>query len=470
MQHYQAVTRNDIEAIHDTSLRILNEVGVVFGQDRARDILAKGGAKIDGQTVRFPREMIKRALETVPSSFRLRGREEAFDVEINTRDAIFASQDGPPFVHDADNGRRVGTMEDFKNLAKLCHMMDSISILSFILCEPADVDPRVRDLELLYNKIKYSSKPQMGPTLGYEVVKEGLEMAALVFGGAEAMRENPALIGILCTLSPLCIDDKSCGGIIAYAEYGQPQLISSLCMAGATAPTTLPGAIAVQNAEILAGIALAQTVNPGTPIVYSASGSSTDMRLGSLAVGAPEGALFSLINGQLAKYYNIPCRIGGAISDSKCVDAQAGYESMMAMLMAQMAGGNFILHGGGIMETYNCVSFDKMMVDHEIVGLIKRIGRGVEVNARTLAFDLIREVGPQGAYINQAHTFKNFRQEFYQPEISDRNNYDQWVKKGSLRAEERANARWKNLLAEYQEPQLPAEVDRDLRKYIDSRK
>jgi len=241
-------------------------------------------------------------------------------------------------------------------------------------------------------------------------------------------------------------------------------------MAGATAPTTLAGAIAVQNAEILAGITLAQTVNPGTPIVYSASGSSTDMRLGSLTVGAPEGALFSLINGQLAKYYNLPCRIGGAISDSKCVDAQAGYESMMTMLMAQMAGGNFILHGGGIMETYNCVSLEKMMIDHEIVGLIQRIGRGLEVNAKTLAFDLIKEVGPQGGYINQAHTFKNFRQEFYQPAVSDRNNYEQWVKKGSLTAEQRANARWKKLLAEYEEPKLPADVDRDLRKYIEKLK
>lgn len=470
MRHYQAVSPGDIEKIHETSLRIMAEIGVVFDDARARDILAKGGAKIDGRIVRFPQEMVERGLKTVPSAFSLRGREEKMNVEINTGDTVFASQDGPPFVMDADKGRRSGTIEDFQNLVKLCHQMDSISIISFIPCEPGDVDPKTRDLELLYNKIKYSSKPHMGPTLGYDTVKQGLEMVALVFGGAEAMRAAPALIGILCTLSPLCIDEKSAGGIIAYAEYGQPLLISSLCMAGATAPATIAGAVAVQNAEILAGICLAQTVNPGTPIVYSAPGSSTDMRLGSLSVGAPEGALFSLINGQLAKYYNIPCRIGGAVSDSKCVDAQAGYESMLGMMAARMAGGNFILHGGGIMETYNCVSLEKMMIDHEIVGLIKRLGRGVEVSDRTLAFDLIREVGPQGAYINQAHTFKNFRQEFYQPELSDRNNYDQWVKKGSLTAEDRANARWKKLLAEYVEPKLPTEVDRDLRKYIDSRK
>ena len=469
MQLYQVVNQNDIEKLHATTLRIMDEIGVVIGSAKARNILAKGGAKVDGQTVHISQAMIERALKTVPPSFSLWGR-GGQEVPINTGDTFYAGPDGAPFVHDIDRGRRDGNVEDLINLTKLCHMMNTIDVISYCVCEPVDVDVSVRHMELLYNKIKYSSKPQMGPTFSYEAAKQGLEMIAIVFGGVEAIKEKPALLGIPSSLSPLSFDERSAGAIMAFAEYGQPQLINSLCMAGATAPTTLPGAIAIQNAEILAGITLAQLVNPGTPVVYSASGSSVDMRLGSLAVGAPESALFSLINGQLAKYYNIPCRISGAISDSKCVDAQAGYESMMTLLMAQMAGGNYILHGGGIMETYNCVSYEKLMMDDDIVGMVRRIGRGVEVNDETLAFDLIKEVGPLGAYINQSHTFKTFRKEFYLPVVSDRNNYDQWVKKGSLTAEQRANARWKKLLAEYEEPTLPAEVDRGLRKYIESQK
>jgi trimethylamine--corrinoid protein Co-methyltransferase len=204
--------------------------------------------------------------------------------------------------------------------------------------------------------------------------------------------------------------------------------------------------------------------------MYGASGSNADMRTGSLCIGTPEDALFSLINGQLAKYYKLPCRISGALSDSKCVDAQAGYETMMTLLMAQMAGGNFILHAGGILESYLCVSFEKLMIDDEVMGMVKRIGRGVEVNEETLAFDVVKEVGPQGAFIDHDHTFEHFRTEFYQPVLSDRDNAIKWKERGSLTAEQRANARWKKLLSEYEEPKLPADVDRDLRKFIEKRK
>lgn len=470
MQRYQAVSDIDIDKIHETSLKIMEDIGIVFMYEPACSILAKGGAKVDGQTVHFPRKMVEAALAMVPSSFKLHGRNPSKDVEINTKDTAFVGPYGAPFVHDIDRGRRNGNLEDFNNFAKLCHMLEGIDIQSHIYCEACDIDGSYRHLEMIYSAIKYNEKPIMGSVLGYDASKKSIELAAIAHGGVEKIKQKPIMASLPCTLTPLSYDDKMAGAIIAYAEYGQPQLVNSLSIAGATTPVTLAGAIALQNAEILAGIVLAQLVNPGTPIVYSASGSNADMRSGSLAIGSPEDALFSLINGQLAKFYNMPCRMSGGLTDSKCADAQAGYESMMTLLMAQMAGGNYILHSAGILETYNCVSYEKLIIDDEIIGMIKRIGRGVEVNDDTLAYEVIEEVGPRGSYIDQDHTFENFREEFYQPVLSDRENYHNWKAGGEISTEIRANARWKKLLSEYVEPELPSDVEKEMRAFIKKNK
>lgn len=320
---------------------------------------------------------------------------------------------------------------------------------------------------MVYNTLKYSDKPLMGSVLGYEAAKESIEMAAMVFGGLDAIKEKPVIASIPCTLTPLSYDDKMAGAIIAYAEAGQPQLVNSLSIAGATTPATVAGLVSLQNAEVLAGIILAQCVNPGTPIVYSASGSNAEMATGSLAIGSPEDAVVSLVNGQLAKYYLIPCRISGALSDSKMMDSQAAYESSITLMMAQMAGGNFILHSAGIIDTYNTTSFEKLIVDNEIIGYIKRINQGVAVNEDTLAYDVIKEVGPQGQFLTHEHTFNHFKTEFYRPTLSNRQNIEQWKADGSLPIEKVANAKWKQLLADYKEPALPADVEADLKKYVD---
>ena len=290
----------------------------------------------------------------------------------------------------------------------------------------------------------------------------------MLFGGMDAIKDKPVMASIPCTLTPLSYDNNMAGAIIAYAEAGQPQLVNSLSMAGMTTPATLAGLVSLQNAEVLAGIVLAQCVNPGTPIVYSASGSNADMATGSLAIGSPEDAVVSLVNGQLCKYYQIPCRISGALSDSKMMDSQAAYESAITLMMAQMAGGNFILHAAGIIDTYSTTSFEKLIVDDEIIGYLRRINQGVTVNEETLAYDVIEEVGPRGIFLTHDHTLDNFRDEFYRPRLSNRQTYDQWHREGCTPIEKVANAKWKQIVADYGEPTLPADVDADLRKYIEA--
>jgi trimethylamine--corrinoid protein Co-methyltransferase len=464
LQRYQILTQNEIERIHETSLKIMENIGIVFNYAPAREILAHHGARVEGETARFSRSLVEENLKTVPSSFTLYARDPKKNVTVDTRHIAFAGTSGPPFVLDLDNGRRAATLNDFIKIVKLCQNMN-IDIQGYIPCEPTDVADDIKHNVMTYNELKYSDKPIMGSVQGYDSSMQSIKMAALVFGGLGAIKEKPVMASIPCTLTPLGYDGKSSGAIIAYAETGQPQLVNSLSISGATTPATVAGTVALQNAEILAGIVLAQCVNPGTPIVYSASASNADMRTVALTIGSPEDAIFSLVNGQLAKYYNIPCRISGALSDSKLMDSQAAYESTFTLMMAAMAGGNFILHSAGIIETYNCVSFEKLMIDNEIIGMIKRIDKGVEVNDETLAYDVIEEVGPMGEFITHEHTLEYFRSEFYIPFLSDRKNFDRWKTEGSVPIERRANAKWKEMLDAYEEPELPADVDAALRKF-----
>lgn len=467
-QRYQVISQKELEMIHENSLRIMENIGVVIHYGPSREIYAKHGARVDGERVYFPRDLVEWAIRTAPSSFTLHARNPKYNVTIDTEHTAFVGPYGSPFVTDLDRGRRDGQREDLINIVKICEQLENIDIQSHIPCEPQDVPVSKRPTTMVYDVMKYSEKPLMGSIYGYKNAMDTIKLASIPFGGLEAIREKPIMASIPCTLTPLSYDDTQQGAIMAYAETGQAQLINSLSIAGLTTPVTVPGLVSVQNAEVLAGIVLAQCVNPGTPVVYSASGSGSSMRNGSLAIGSPEDALVSLVNGQLAKYYQIPCRISGALSDAKTMDAQAAYESAITLLMAQMAGGNFILHSAGIIETYNCVSYEKLIIDNEILGYARHIGKGVEVNKDTLAYADIEEVGPQGTFLTSDSTLDFFRDVLYVPTIGDRNTYEQWSEEGALTAEQRANRRWKQLLEDYPGSTLGAEAEADMKKFMEN--
>lgn len=467
MQRYQVITNDDLMKIHENSMKIMSEVGIVMPYDHAKELLAKHGATIDGDVVRFPRALVEEAIKTAPDSYTMYSRDGKHDVDISTEKTAYAGPYGSPFVTDMDRGRRSSTLQDFIDIVKIVDNLENVDIQSHISCEPSDIEEADRPLTMVYNTVRNSAKPGMGSIFGYETSKKCIELAALPFGGLDSIPGKAIIASIPCTLTPLSYDPRQLGAIRAYAELGQVQLINSLSIAGMTTPTTLVGLVSLQNAEVLAGITYAQLVNPGCPVVYSASGSNAEMSSGGLCIGSPEDAIVSLINGQLCKYYQIPCRISGALSDSKMMDTQAAYESAVTISAAQMAGGNFILHAAGIIETYTCTSFEKLIIDNEVLGYFKRIGRGVEVNDETLAYDVIKNVGPQGTFITEEHTLMNFRDEFYMPKLSDRLPYSRWKAAGSLSAEQRANAKFKQILAEHPEPTVDAELDADMKKFVE---
>ncbi len=466
MDFFRYFSSDTLEQIHEATLTIMETTGLVFTFEPAKKLFARAGCKIEGDRVFFPRNLVEEQIKKAPSQFTLYGRNPDKNVIIGGEHIAFMPCYGAPFVHDLENGRRQGTLEDYTNFAKLACDSPAIDITGGMMVEPNDTPVAHRNAERIYSSMVHSDKPFMGAGTGEADARETIEMASMVFGSVEEMAQKPPFISILCSLTPLSFDDNMCGGIMEYAKAGMPQLISSLAIAGATAPVTLEGTLVVQNAEILAGITLAQLVREGTPIVFAGSSSAAAMRYGTLSIGAPEMAINTAATAQMGRFYNLPVRGGGALTDSKTVDSQAAYESMMTMMMATMSGVNFVLHSAGILEGYITASYEKFIIDTEICGMCKRIKKGEEITAEKLALDVIKEVGPGGEYLTNMHTFQHFRKELYEPILEERDNYDTWSSKGSLTIEQRASEKYRQMLENYKMPEMDADTLKELNAYM----
>jgi trimethylamine--corrinoid protein Co-methyltransferase len=321
---------------------------------------------------------------------------------------------------------------------------------------------------MIYTAMKNSAKPFMGSAMGAQAARDSIQMASILFGSHDQLADKPRMISIMGSLTPLKYDERMLGAMMEYARAGQPQLVGALVIAGATGPVTLAGTLALQNAEILAGIVLTQLVREGTPVVFSGSSSNAEMRSGALSIGSPEMAINASATAQMARYYKLPVRGGGAVSDAKVPDAQAAYESMMSLLMAQVSGVNFVLHSAGILESYSCMSYEKFVIDDEMCGMVKRIKKDYAVTADTLALDVIEKVGPGGHFLDKDHTFDHFREEFFRPLLSNRAKFDGWQAGGSTPVSDTANKKYKKILAEHKTPGLAADTERDLQRFIES--
>jgi trimethylamine--corrinoid protein Co-methyltransferase len=468
MQYFEYFSEQEVRRIHETCLRLLETVGVDFSFEPALEVLKKAGCKVEGQRVFFPPRLVEAQVAKAPAQYTLQARNPEKSVVIGGEHIAFIPCYGPPFVTDLDRGRRASTLEDYINFVKLGHASLSMDITGGMMAEPNDIPHERRNAEMMYASMRYSDKPFMGGAIGAEAARETVEMAAILFGCGEAeLAEKRPIISILCARTPLAYDDRMLGAIMEYAKAGMPQLISSLSIAGATAPVTMEGTLVVQNTEVLAGIVLTQLIREGTPVVFAGSSSCSAMRYGTLSIGAPEMAVNTAATAQMARFYGIPSRGGGALSDAKLPDAQAGFEAMMSQLMATLSGVHFVLHSAGILEGYMVSSYEKFVLDDEICGMCKRIKRGERADEDRLAFELIRQVGPGGEYLTQKHTFQNFRKEIYANLVEEKDTYANWQQKGALSIDRRANRKWKEILKAYQEPHLPAETDKALRRYIE---
>jgi trimethylamine--corrinoid protein Co-methyltransferase len=386
----EILSGDDIEHIHRTSMKLLANVGVEFPDDKAVAVFKKHGFRIDGHKVYASEDQVMSALDTVPAQFTFHARNPDRNVTVGDGEPVFAPAYGAPFLVDVDVGRRVPTMEDYDNLARLAHALPNQDLSGHLMVEPGDVPALTAHLRMLHASMIHSDKPFIGSAEGRAGARHTMEMASILFG--EEVRERPVTMGLINSLSPLGFSSEMLRALMEYARWRQPVMIAALAMAGSTAPITLAGVLAMQNAELLAGIVLAQLISPGTPVVFGSTSTNIDMKTGALAIGSPELSMMILAHVQMARHYGLPSRSGGALTDASSPDAQAGFESMLGLLTAVNSGADFVLHAAGILSSYLAFSYEKFVLDDEMCGMVRRLRRGLAVTPETLAYDVIAQV------------------------------------------------------------------------------
>lgn len=454
----------DVEKIHHTTMRVMSEVGVRFPHEDAIAVFKEHGFKTEGEKVYLEEDQVMDALESVPRPFTIHARDPEKSVVVGDGSPVFAPGYGAPFLVDYEEGKREPTMADYEDLARLAHVLPHQDMCGHLLVEPADVEDAY--LHMLKASMMYSDKAFIGSAEGKVAAQHTMEMASIMFG-EDTVKEKPVTVALINSLSPLGYSDEMCSALMEYARWGQPVVIAALAMAGSTGPITLAGLLAMQSAELLAGVVLTQLVNPGTPAIYGSTSTNIDMRTGALAIGSPELSLMISGHAQLARYYGLPSRSGGALSDSSFPDAQAGLESMFGLLTTVNSGVDFVLHAGGILSSYLAFSYEKFVIDDEMCGMMRRYEEGIRVDDETLAYDTIANVGSEGNYLTEMHTVKRCRTEFWTPDVLDRNGLEDWMASGRLRLVDRAHERCKALLEGYEAPAMDDTVADQLESFVE---
>ena len=465
----EAVSEDAVESIHAASLRVLSEIGIDMLHTGARRLLADAGCSVDGQRVRFDPEMVTDVLAGVPGEFTLHGRSPGRNVQLGGNWVMFAAVASAPHYVGLDGIRRPGDRAAYQDFLRLGQMLNAIHVFGGYPVEPIDLHPSIRHLEAAYDAHTLTDKAFHVYSLGRQRNLDGLEMARIARGvDHDTFEREPGLMTIINASSPLRYDSPMLEGIIQMSSRNQVVVVTPFTLAGAMAPITLAGALVQQNAEALAGLAFAQIVRPGAPVVYGGFTSNVDMRSGAPAFGTPEYAKACLVGGQLARRYGIPYRSSNVCA-SNAVDAQAGYESMWALWGAVMGGANLVMHGAGWMEGGLHASYEKMVIDADLLNMVSTFLTPLEVSDDALAVDAIAGVGPAGHYFGEAHTQARYATEFYSPMISDWRNWETWTEAMSPDARTRANVAVRALLADYQPPPIDDAIRAELRDFVDRR-
>ena len=464
----EAVSADQLEAIHQASLKILEEIGIDILSSEAKTILAAAGADVEagGDRVRFDRGLVKAVIGKAPREFTLHARNPEHSLRIGGTWTAFSAVSSAPNAHDMQGGRRPGNTVDFHNFLRLIQRLNIIHLTGGYPVEPQDRHPSTRHLACLNDIAQMTDKVFHAYSLGRERILDGIEIARIARGiDHETLEREPSVMTIVNSNSPLKLDDPMCGGIIEMARRNQLVVLTPFTLAGAMAPVTIAGAVAQQNAEALAGLVLNQNVRPGAPFAYGGFTSNVDMKSGAPAFGTPEYMKSALLGGQLARRYGLPYRSSNVCA-ANTVDAQAAYESVFSLWGAIMGGVNILKHGAGWMEGGLQASFEKMVLDADLLQMVAAFLTPVEVNDDTLAIDAMREVGPGGHFFGCAHTIERYATAFYSPMISDWRNYEAWREAGSPNAYEKANRLYKQLLDEYEQPPIDPAVREELDAFV----
>ncbi len=468
----EILSADQLEAIHLTSLRILEEIGIELMSPAARAAMRAVGAEVDEATgtVRLDRAIVERALATTPERFTLTSRNPAKQLQMGGRDMAFGLVAGPPFVHDCERGRRAGNLADYRDFIKLAQHFNAIHIIGNQVCAPIELPANSRHLDTYRTNLVYSDLSFHCTAIGAGRARDGIEMMAITRGlTPEQMVDSPGVLTIISVNSPRRFDEAMADGLMMMARYGQPVVITPFTLMGAMAPVSLAAALAQQNAEILFGLTLAQAVRPGAPVMYGAFTSNVDMRSGAPAFGTPENTKANIASGQLARRYRLPYRTSNA-SASNVADAQGVYETEMSLWGAVLGHCNLVYHAAGWQEGGLVASFEKLVLDVEMLQMMIEFLKPIVVDEAELGFEAQQQVAPGGHFFGAPHTMARYEHAFYQPLVSNWQNYENWQLGGGKDATQRATDIWKRALEEYEQPALDPAVLEALDAYIARRR
>ncbi len=468
---YRVAPDETLQLIEDNAERVLAEIGIEFRDDtEALDIWRKAGASVDGERVRFEAGMLREIIQTsAPSAFTQYARNPARSVHISKDTAVFAPAYGPPFIRNLDEGRRYATIEDFRNFVKLTYMSPALHHSGGTVCEPVDLPVNKRHLDMVYSHIKYSDKPYMGSVTSGERAQDTVDMTKIVFGD-EFVDNNPCIVSLINVNSPMTFDDTMLAALKVYAKHGQGTVISPFILSGAMSPVTVLGTCTQILAEAMAGMAFAQLVRPGAPVIFGTFSSSMSMQSGAPTFGTPEPSMVLFICAELARRLNVPFRSGGGLCAAKIPDAQAAYESANTLQAAMLAGVNFMLHTAGWLEGGLVMGYEKFILDADQAGVLQTFLNGIDTSENGQGLSALYEVGPGSHFLGCAHTQANFETAFFRSSVADNNSFEQWEADGSQDATQRANGIWKKMLENYQPPEIDQSVEQALDEFIRMRK
>jgi trimethylamine---corrinoid protein Co-methyltransferase len=466
------LSADQIEAIHQTSLRILEDLGVEVMSPRALAVLGAAGADVDPATgtVRLDRGLVETALRSAPGSFVLTPRNGERRLILGSNHVNFGLVAGPPNVHDFVRGRRPGNYRDYCDFIRLAQYFNTIHLIGNQVCAPIDLPANSRHLDTYLANLLYSDRVFHCTAIGAGRALDGIRMMAIARGlDLAQIAVSPGVITIISVNSPRRLDEAMSEGLMTMAEHGQAVVITPFTLMGAMAPVSLAAALAQQNAEALFGIVLAQLIRPGTPVMYGAFTSNVDMRSGAPAFGTPENAKANIASGQLARRYGLPYRTSNA-SASNVADAQGAYETEMSLWGAILGHGNLVYHAAGWQEGGLTASFEKLVLDVEMLQMMIEFLKPIVVNEAELGFDAIKGVSTGGHFFGEPHTMARYEHAFYRPLVSNWQNYENWQLGGGKDATQRATAIWQQALKEYEEPTMDPATREALDAYVVQRR
>ena len=453
-----------LDQIHETALKILNDIGINLFHPEVLDIVQQKGVRVSGRRAFFQPEQVMHWVRKAPNQFTLHARNPKYNAVFGDDNVQCSPGYGCAQIITADGNRRDALLGDYIAFAKLTHQSEYFNLNGGILAQPCDVPADKSHLVMLYAAILHSDKCLIGMPAAGEKIQEIMDMMALLCGGKERLIQKPRILIPISILSPLQIDEMGLQSILMAARHGQAMNISPAPAAGTTGPISLAGNLALANAETLAGIVIAQMIAEGTPVLFGLQASIADLKTGKILIGSPAFALQGHYGARLAKKYGLPSRGSGNITDANWVSVQSSYESMMSMLVAFQNKVNLIVHSAGILDTFAGMSYEKYMVDLEIIRRVKSFLHGIEISEDELSFDVIQEVGPGGEFLTSLDTLEKVRTHAWNSELSlnepkfDRQLNDQFL--------EIVHRQLQHMLDSYQKPGLDANVQNQLERYL----